>query len=143
MKLFALVIAAACFAWPASGPEDEILALERKAMEGWQKGDPGPQLAICDPGVTVIHVMLEKRIEGLPALKQLYEQYRGRPLFDSFEMISPKVVVAGDAALLTYQLGRHLGGTVSYWNGTEVYRRTAEGWRLIHSHWSAFNPQSQ
>jgi hypothetical protein len=30
-------------------------------------------------------------LEGLPALKAVFENYRGRPLFDSYEMADAKV----------------------------------------------------
>jgi len=119
------------------GPEREVLALERQAMDGWLKGNPDPQLAISDPEITYFHAVVEKRIDGLAALKELYEPYRGVPLYDSYEMLNPKVQVAGDVAILTYQLARHNGTATTYWNGTQVYRKKKEGWRVIHTHWSA------
>jgi hypothetical protein len=72
--------------WANAGADSaqEVLALERQAMDGWLKGDPDPQLAISDPHITYFHEVVEKRVDGLPALKELYAQYRGRPLFDSY-----------------------------------------------------------
>ena len=133
-------IAALCapvWAAPGADPAQEILALERQAMDGWLKGDPGPQLAISDPQITYYHDVFDKRVEGLPALKALYEPYRGTPLFDRYEILSPKFQVADNVVVLTYQLAQHQGSAVSYWNGTEVYWRTKDGWRILHSHWSA------
>jgi len=78
-------------------------------MDGWLKGDPDPQLAISDPQITYFHAVVKKRLEGLTALKELYEQYRGMLLFDSYEMLNPKVPVCGDVTVLTYQLARHNG----------------------------------
>jgi hypothetical protein len=115
----------------------EVLALERQAMDGWLAGKPDPQLAISDPQITYIHAVVEKRLEGLPALKELYQQYRGIPLFDSYEIVSPKVQAAGNVAVLTYQLLRRNGSATTYWNATQVYCRKTEGWRVIHTHWSA------
>ncbi|MBZ5582051.1 MAG: nuclear transport factor 2 family protein [Acidobacteriia bacterium] len=115
----------------------EILRIERASMDGWLKGDPDPMLASLDPEITYIHVMTEKRLEGLAAVKALVEQYRGTPLFDSYEMQQAKVVVSGNLALLTYQLVRHNGSTVSRWNGTQVYEKKSAGWKVIHTHWSA------
>jgi hypothetical protein len=126
-------------AWanPGADPVQEVLALERQAMDGWLKGDPDPQLAISDSQITYYHAVVDKRVEGLPALKELYDRYRGTPLFDSYEMLNPKVQVAGDVAVLTYQLAQHNGSATAYWNATQVYRRKQEGWRIIHTHWSA------
>jgi len=115
----------------------EILALERTALDGWQVGNPDPMLAISDPDITYFHVMTEKRLDGLAALKELYESYRGRPLFDSYEMAGAKVQASADTAVLTYVLVRHVGAATSRWNATEVYQRKKDGWRIVHSHWSA------
>jgi ketosteroid isomerase-like protein len=114
--------------------------MERKVMDGWQTGNPDPMLEISDPEITWFHVMTEKRLDGLPALKALLESYRGMPLFDSYEMADPKVQASGDIAVLTYVLVRHVGAATSRWNSTEVYQRKKDGWRIIHSHWSATRP---
>jgi ketosteroid isomerase-like protein len=141
IPLIALLLCAA----PAAFTQDssaaaEIIALERKAMDGWLTGNPDPSLAIADPQITFFHIMLEKRIEGLPALKQLYESYRGTPLFASYEMLDPKVQVSGDVAVLTYQLVQQAAGSSRRWNGTQVFRKGKDGWRVIHTHWSETNP---
>jgi len=130
-------------AWTNSGadPAQEILALERQAMDGWLKGDPGPQLAISDPQITYFHEVVEKRVEGLPALNELYARYRGIPVFDSYEILNPKIQATGDVAVLTYQLAQRNGSATKYWNATQVYWRKKEGWRIIHTHWSAAKAQ--
>jgi hypothetical protein len=130
-------------AWADSGadPAREVLALERQAMDGWLKGNPDPQLAISDPQITYFHAVVEKRLEGLPALKELYERYRGIPLFDSYEILNPMVQTAGDVVILTYQLAQRNGSATTYWNATEVYQRKDQGWRIIHTHWSAAKAQ--
>jgi hypothetical protein len=144
LKKMVLVLACMGALWMAPAWADsnadtarELLALERRAMEGWLKGDPGPQLAILDPKITYIHDVVGKRLEGLAALKELYSAYRGVPLFDSYEILSPKVQVTGDMAVLTYQLVQRNGSTTRYWNATQVYTKRQEGWRTIHTHWSA------
>lgn len=118
----------------------EILALERKAMDGWKVGNPDPTLAMSDPEITYFHVVTNKRLDGLPALQALFEGYRGRPLFDSYEMAELKVQTSGDTAILTYFLVMHAGAATTRWNATQVYQRKKEGWRVIHSHWSATKP---
>ncbi|HMD71379.1 MAG TPA: nuclear transport factor 2 family protein [Bryobacteraceae bacterium] len=142
--LICAMAAAACGVMGAAEGTDaagrEILALERQALDGWQTGDPGPMLAISDPDVTYFHVMTEKRLDGLPAVKALFESYRGMPLFDSYEMADPKVQAGGDTAVLTYILVRHVGAATTRWNATQVYQRKKDGWRIIHSHWSATKP---
>ena len=143
MKVKVSILACVLALWIAPDWEDadgitrELLALERQAMDGWLKGDPDPQLAILDPQITYTHDVVGKRLEGLPALKQLYASYRGMPLFDSYEILSPKVQESGDVAVLTYQLAQRNGSSTRYWNATHVCVKKQEGWRIIHTHWSA------
>jgi hypothetical protein len=129
----------------SAGAEDqtarEILALERQAMDGWRNGDPDPSLAIADPDITYFHAVIQKRLEGREPLKQLYEGYRGVPLFDSYEIDAPKVQAGGDIAVLTYQLVWRKGDASQRWNATEVYQRKSAGWRVIHSHFSQARSQ--
>jgi ketosteroid isomerase-like protein len=143
MKIPILVCAAAaalCGVLAAAGPNEavarQIVALERGALDGWQKGNPDALLEISAPEITYFHVMTAQRLDGLPAVRALFEGYRGRPLFDSYEMADPKVQSSGDTAILTYILVRHIGTVTTRWNATQVYCRKNEGWRIIHSHWS-------
>ena len=142
--LVSAVAAALCGGLAAADRDEatarEILALERKTLDGWQTGNPDPLLAICDPEITYFHVVTDQRLDGLPAVKALFEGYRGRPLFDSYEMADPKVQASGDTAVLTYILVRHAGTATSRWNATQVYQRKKDGWRIIHSHWSSARP---
>ncbi len=114
----------------------EILALERQALDGWQAGNPDPCLALMDPEITYFHVVTGQRLDGLPAVKALFEGYRGKSLFDSYEMAGPKVQGDGDTVVLTYILVRHVGAETTRWNSTQVYQRKKDGWRVVHSHWS-------
>jgi ketosteroid isomerase-like protein len=136
----AILCAMLAFAQQKPDAATEILALERQAMDGWLKGNPDPVLAIADPEITYFHIMTEKRIDGLPSLKALFETYRGMPLFDSYEIVDPKIQISGDTAILTYLLVRHNGTAASRWNATQVYQRKKEGWRVIHAHWSQTRP---
>jgi hypothetical protein len=139
MLIPALVLSWCGAALPAESDADvtrAVLAMERQSMEGWLKGDSGPMLAAADAEITYFHMMTEKRLEGVAALKALYDGYRGRPLFDSYEIAEPKVQVSGAVALLTYQLVTRNGSLTRRWNATLVYRRNQEGWRVIHSHFS-------
>ena len=121
----------------------KLVSLERQAMDGWLKGDPDPQLAFTDAKITYIHDVIGKRLESLAAVKELYAGYRGKALFDSYEILSPTVRAIGDVAVLSYQLAQHMGADTRYWNATQVYTKTADGWRVIHTHWSAAKDRQQ
>jgi ketosteroid isomerase-like protein len=120
--------------------EREILALERKTMEGWLAGNPDPALTLSGEGITYFHAVTNGRLDGLAAVRKLYETYRGAPLFDSYEIVDPKVQVSGETVVLTYILARHNRGATGRWNATQIYQRTPQGWRVIHTHFSMTNP---
>jgi len=61
-----------------------------------------------DPDITYFHVVTDKRLDGLPAVRALFEGYRGRPV-RQLRMADPKVQSSGDTAVLTYTLVRHVG----------------------------------
>jgi ketosteroid isomerase-like protein len=138
MKILTCALALACCGAlaAAESTSETILAMERRAMDGWGQGNPDEFLKISDPEITFFHSTLEKRLEGLAAVKALYEGYRGRPLFDRYEMADPKVVASGDVAVLTYLFTTENGTLTRRWHATEVYRKGPSGWRILHSHFS-------
>jgi len=115
---------------------ETILAMECAALERWGKGDPSGFLEICAPDVVYFDPGREKRVDGLEALTELYESFRGQVSFDRFELLNPLVQRVGDAAVLTFNYVSYSGAGESRWNCTEVYQRLNEGWRIIQTHWS-------
>jgi ketosteroid isomerase-like protein len=113
-----------------------ILAFERAAMDRWGSGDPGGFLEISDPAVTYFDPFQERRVDGLEALRRLYDSLRGQVHIDRYEFQLPLVQVYGDVAVLTYDFESWRQEEPTRWHSTEVYRRTERGWRIIHSHWS-------
>lgn len=114
----------------------EIIRLERAALDRWGAGDPSGFLALCAPEVSYFDPFLEHRLDGLTALTQWYEGLRGQIHVDHYDMLSPHVVVGGDMAVLSFELVSHMGANQMRWNCTEVYRKDPAGWRLVHTHWS-------
>ena len=142
--LLLLPVILTCSLWAAPAaktPDTEVLTLERQVLDGWIKGDPGPALAISDPNIGYCHVMTNGRLDGISAVKELYERYRGTSLFDSYEMENPRTQASGDLAVLSYVLVTHQGSSVKRWNATQVYEHQKQGWRIIHSHWSQVGVQ--
>ncbi len=145
--MLAIWAAAAAFGGAlAAGDSDadvarQLLALERQAMDGWMKGNPDSDLARSDAAITYFHVVTDKRIEGLAALAELFEKYRGTPLFDTYEIVEPKVQASGDVAVLTFTLECRNGTTTYRYYTSEAYQHKKEGWRVIHAHWSKAKTQ--
>ena len=121
--------------------DEEIIQMERAALDRWGRGDPGGFLEISAPDIVYFDPFLPRQIEGLSALRQYYDGLRGKIFIENDEMIDPHVQVSGDAAILTYRFhSRGRGGVEMRWNATEVYRRGSDGWRIIHTHWSLTQP---
>jgi ketosteroid isomerase-like protein len=115
--------------------------MERAALDRWGKGDPEGFLEISDPGVVYFDPFQPRRVDGLPALSQLYSELRGKIGIDSAEIVDPKVQVHGDIAVLTFRFVSRGNESEMRWNTTEIYRRSEDGWRIIHSHWSFTQPR--
>jgi ketosteroid isomerase-like protein len=119
---------------------ETILAMEHAALARWAQGDVQGFLEISEAGVDYFDPFQARRVDGLAALRTLYESF---PAFkiDSWQILNPRVEVAGDMALLTFNYVSQLNGREMRWNTTEVYHRTAGQWRILHTHWSFTKPQ--
>ncbi len=125
--------------------DETILKLEKAAMERWRNGDPmgfvehsSNDICYVDPGLT-------RPIIGLEAYREYMKQVEGKIHYQKSEFIDPRVVLVGEAALLSYNYRSTVltrEGEVSSqtpWNTTEVYFRQAGEWKIVHSHWSYLN----
>ena len=121
---------------------DQILALERAALDRWGKGDPDGFLELYAADITYFDPLTAMRIDGHQAMEDYYHPWVGKIQVPRYEMLNPQVVVDGDMALLTYNLVNYIwdatgGESVgTRWNSTTVYKRRGDTWKAIHSHWS-------
>jgi len=116
---------------------EELIGLERAALARWCNGDPSGFLELSAPDVVYFDPYRERRVDGIEALRKIYEELRGKIFAARFELLNPHVQVVGDCAVLTFNFASW-GGTEEAlrWNCTEVFRRDPAGWRLIQTHWS-------
>jgi ketosteroid isomerase-like protein len=122
-----------------------VIALERAALDRWGQGDPSAYLALFEPDVTYFDPIQERRVDGAEAMRALFAPIAGRIRVDRYDMLDPVVQQCGDVAVLTFNLVSYrtddgVERAISRWNSTEVYRRTPQGWRIWHSHWSFIKP---
>ncbi len=115
---------------------DELLALERAALDRWGQSDPDGYLEINAASLSYFDPFVERRLDGLRALSDWYEQIGGKIKIDRDEIVDPRVQAIGDAAILTFQFVSHGSEGSVRWNCTEVYQRFVDAWRIVHSHWS-------
>ena len=134
----------------ADNLSEEIIALERSAIDRYITGDPQGYLDLYASEVTYFDPSLEKRIDGLEAMKTLLAPMRETksPItVTRYEMISPKIQRHGDVVLLTFhainygKLPNQPETVLERWNSTEVYGRIDGQWKIIHSHWSYIKPE--
>ena len=124
---------------------EQIINMERAALDRWGKGDPGGYLEITAPDVSYFDPFTKQRIDGLGAFKQYLAPITGKIHIDRYDMINPQVQQYGDTAILTFNLvdiarEPDSGKTVTLrWNSTEIYRWIDGTWKIVHSHWSYTN----
>ena len=75
---------------------EHILQLERTALDRWGRGDPSGFLEISARDVSYFDPFTERRLDGLPALRTLYDSIRGKVKIVRSDIIEPRVQVAGD-----------------------------------------------
>lgn len=111
---------------------EEIIALERSALDRWIMFDPQGYLDLYASEVTYFDPNQEKRTDGLEAMKALLapiKNLKGAIKDARYEMIAPKIQQHGDLVLLTFNLinygkiGDRPESVLARWNATEVYRR--------------------
>ena len=125
----------------------QIVDMERAALDRWGAGDPHGYLEIMAPSVTYFDPTQARRIDGLPAMAALLVPFTGKIKVDRYDMQQPVVQSHGDAAILTFNLvsyRRQPDGSeraVAHWNSTEAYARVDGQWRIVHSHWSYVQPE--
>jgi ketosteroid isomerase-like protein len=117
-----------------------IIAMERAALDQSDRFDADGFLKISDPGVVYIDPALERPIVGLENLRTYYKSFGAGGTPTPGEMLGSQVRVMGDTAVLTFNY-RRKDGKEPRWNATEVYHRTKDGWRIVHTHWSYIKPQ--
>ena len=121
---------------------DQIVMLERDALDRWGQGDPGGFLELYASDISYFDPVTAARIDGHQAMENYYRPWIGKIHVVRYEMRSPQVIVDGNMALLTYNLVNYIRDTNglesvgSCWNSTTVYQRRGDTWKTIHSHWS-------
>lgn len=123
-------------------PANTIFRLEDGAMEQWRRGNPMRWAEISTDDVVYVDPGLTAPVVGAKAYREYLSGLSGKVHCDASEYVEPRVALAGDLAVLTYNyhsLRRGADGKqqrTSFWNTTQVYIRRAGTWKIRHSHWS-------
>lgn len=135
-----LLLCEGCSETTHQNAEQEIIALERSALDKWSQGNTLGYIDISADEVTWFDFMrgAQPRIEGLEAVRNYLEPFSGQIPPHTYDIVNPKVQIYGHTAVLTFHWkgsttdGIALGG----WKVTSVYHRTNGKWRMVHAHWS-------
>ena len=128
----------------------ELTTLERAALDRWVHLDPGGYLALYSEDVSYFDPMVERRIDGLPAMRAALEPIRNLKVpftQPRYEILNPTVQRHGNVAILTFNLVNYARlpdqpeSVVARWNSTEVYGQLDGRWKIMHSHWSYVRAQ--
>ena len=82
--------------------EQIILSREKAAMERWRSGDPMGFVELSAEDISYVDPGLTRPIIGLDEYRAYMKQLEGKVHYQKSEFIDPKVVIAGDAAVLSY-----------------------------------------
>jgi ketosteroid isomerase-like protein len=121
---------------------NEILSLEKQAMERWRSGDPWGFVELSAEDITYIDPGQTCPIVGLEKYGAYMKQIEGQVHYQQSEFIEPKVVTIGEAAVLSYNYRStafNEQGEIRFqtpWNVTEVYFRRENRWQIVHGHFS-------
>jgi ketosteroid isomerase-like protein len=116
---------------------DQIIAMEKAALERWNHGDIQGYLDIYAEDIVYFDPMLDKRMDGLKKLEEYYRPLNGKINVTESEMIDPKVQSVDNMAVLTFNLRSVEANHLYRWNCTEVYRKDEKNqWKIVQTHWS-------
>ena len=120
--------------------DEEIIALERSALDRWAQSDPMGYVDIGTDDVTWFDFEEgeQLRVEGLEALRKYMTPLAEQIPPHTYEIVNPRVQVYGNSAILTFHWKGTLpdGTPLPKWKTTSVYHWKDGKWRQVHAHWS-------
>jgi ketosteroid isomerase-like protein len=127
---------------PAPDAERELLEITHRLLEAIHAGDIETYRALCASDLTCYETdVAPYRIDGADFHLDLMTAMRTGRVYEHlirFDMLTPRVQVYGDAAIVTYtRLMSYAGDPAPYWrafNETRVFFRLDGGWKMVHFH---------
>jgi len=113
-----------------------VLELELAALDRWIQGDSMGFAELAGEGMTYCEPFLLDRLDGREAFVAHMTAIRGQVRADRYELRDPVFHHEGDLVVMSFRFRSWVGERAQPWMATSVYRRTPQGWRQMHSHWS-------
>ena len=125
--------------------EQEIIALERSALDQWALRKPlGFAKNFSDDVTLFDDIGAQSRIDGLEAARKYLSSLEGQIPPHRYEIVNPKVQVYGDIGILTFQWHSFTTDDkpLSKWKVTSVYQYSGSKWHTVHANWSVIKEPS-
>jgi uncharacterized protein (TIGR02246 family) len=120
--------------------DQEIIALERGALDKWAQSNPTGFVDILADDATWFDFTegRPRRVEGSDAIRQYVAPFAEQIPPHMYDIVNPKVQVYDNVAILTFHWRASLpnGDPMPEWKVTSVYRWEDGTWRQVHAHWS-------
>jgi len=124
---------------------EEMVALEQSKLDLWYgESDPSAYVAEVADDATALDPWVPLTRQVGEELREAYRGFEGLIPHIDYEIVDPAVDVRGDIVIFTF----FIEGTIvddpdapyGPWNVTKVFNRTADGWEMIHTHFSVPTP---
>ena len=118
----------------------ELLEITWRLLHAIHTGDTDTYAALSTPDLSCFEDVCPYRIDGVEFHLSLMRQMAKNPALAPlrFDILTPKVQVYGDAAIVTYTrlMTYDAGGTPQWkhFNETRVYVRLEGAWKMAHFH---------
>jgi hypothetical protein len=119
--------------------EQTILALEKKALDSWAKGDPiGFSHNFSEDATYFDDIGAQIRLDGIEELKKYFETLKGKIPPHNYKISDSKIQVYSNIAILTlrYNTSSLDNEPSPPWKATSVYRLIGDKWQVVHANWS-------
>ena len=117
---------------------EELLTLERAALDCWARGDTAGYAATLAEGATYFDHVTPERLHGRAAVETHVRAFAGQIDVPRHEIVGPAIHHDGDIAVLAFNWDPYDAEDrlIVRWNATSVYGRAGGRWRILHAHWS-------
>lgn len=121
---------------------EEIIALEKGALNKWFKGDTSGYLNIWSQNnFSYFDGVVTRRIDTYDDVKEfVLSNVEGKLFANHYDFCHPRIQAVDDMAILTYQLHADTSLIDMHYNCIEVYQKEESGWKVVHSTWSFIRP---
>jgi len=137
--------------WYKSAEERElaayIIGLEKSALDKWFKGDTsGYRQLWSQRNFSYFDGVKDNRVDSHEEICQALLPLEGQLFADDYRLVSPRVQLDQDMAVLTYQLyadTKLMGKDFAMqYNCVEVFQKEDADWHVVHSTWCFIKPMT-